>query len=274
LSKICVNEFYAADYLRSGKLASSSIEIGNMEMKIFRDKRKEFRHKDRPAFQDIINGYPGFLRLDTISIISGNITYKEHAEKANEPGKLTFEKVNARIYNITNDSHSIADKAFLELRVSSLLMGKGRVELLLKSRISDSQNIFSVNGTLSEMDIIDMNHYLENNAFVYVTSGKLNKMDFSFTATNTESNGRMTMLYNNLDLTVKSKRTDDTTAFKERLISLIANIKVLDSNPMPGNETREGIIKYERDPEMFLFSYCAKSILSGVKSSLIKSKKN
>ena len=50
------------------------------------------------------------------------------------------------------------------------------------------------------------------------------------------------MIYNDLYLTVKNKNTDDTTAIKERLISVIANIKVIDSNPLPGNELRIGAI--------------------------------
>jgi hypothetical protein len=120
------------------------------------------------------------------------------------------------------------------------------------------------------MEISDLNPYLEKSAFVYATSGKIEKLDFNFTANNTSATGSMTMIYNGLDLAIKNKNTDDTTAFKERLISVIANIKVIDSNPQKGNEIRIGIINYERDPERFLFSYCARSILSGIKSSLLK----
>ena len=273
-SNISVNEFNASDYLRSGKLASSSIEIGRMEMKVFRDKRKEFRHINKLTFQDMIYGYPGFLKLDTISILNGNIQYKEHAEKANEPGKLTFDKLNARIYNITNDSVYMINKAFLVLKCSALLMGKGKTEILLKSSIFDSKNTFSVNGSISDMDISEMNPYLENSALVYITSGRLERMDFSFTANNAVSEGTMTMLYNGLDLSAKNKNTNDTTAFKEKLISLVVNIKVLDSNPLPGKETRIGVINYARDPERFLFSYFSRSVLSGIKSTLLRNNKD
>jgi hypothetical protein len=44
----------------------------------------------------------------------------------------------------------------------------------------------------------------------------------------------------------------------------------MDSNPLPDKEIREGIIEYSRDPEKFLFSYCAKCIMSGIRSSIIK----
>ena len=59
-----------------------------------------------------------------------------------------------------------------------------------------------------------------------------------------KATGKMNFLYNGLKLAVKNKRTDDTTAIKERFISIIANEKVMDSNPVPGQEVRVGLIDY------------------------------
>jgi hypothetical protein len=152
-------------------------------------------------------------------------------------------------------------------------MGKGKITVLLKGRIFDSQNTFSLNGTLSHLEANELNPILEKNAFIYVTSGTIDTMNFSFTANNAKATGKMTILYHGLDIAIKNKQTDDTTAFRERFISFIANRKVLDSNPIPDEDIREGIIDYERDPEKFLFGYCFKSILSGIRSSLDKSPK-
>lgn len=79
----------------------------------------------------------------------------------------------------------------------------------------------------------------------------------------------MDTLYQGLNLTVINKQTDDTTAIKEQIKSVIANIIVIKSNPMPGEEVRPGIIEYDRDPERFLFNYCFKAIMSGIKSSVM-----
>jgi len=272
-SNIFILHFNPADYFRSRRLISSYIEIGKIEMKVFRDKRKEFRHVNKATFQDMIYNYPGFIRLDSIAILNGDITYTEHAEKANEPGRLSFNKIHAKIFKLTNDIIYKTESASLVLKCNALLMGKGKLTILLKSRIFDSQNTFSVSGTLSDMDIKEMNPYLEKNAFIYATSGKIDAMNFNYIANNTQATGKMTMLYHGLDITVKNKQTDDTTAFKERFISIIANKKILDSNPIPGNDVREGKIEYVRDPEKFLFSYFAKSILSGIKPSIIKNEK-
>lgn len=269
-SNIYIYNFSASDYFRSGSIESSYTEIGNLNMNFFRDKRKEFRHVNKPVFQDIIYNYPGIINIDSIAVLSGNIIYKEHAEEANEPGSISLNEVNTKIYNITNDTVYKTRNAFLKISFNAMLMGKSKLTVLLNSRIFDMNNTFSLNGTLSRMEANELNPILEKNAFIYTTSGIIESINFNFTANNTESSGKMTMLYNEMNISVKNKKTDDTTAFREKFISVFANIKVLDSNPIPGEGIREGIIDYKRDPERYVFSYCFKSIMSGIKSSLVR----
>ena len=270
LSQVSFHGFSAEDFIQSGNLKSSYIEIGEIQMKAFRDKREEFRHVDKPTFQELIYSYPGTIDIDSVGILNGSITYTEHAEGANEPGMIRFDELKALIYNISNDSVYKTKEAYLEMKAEALLMGKGKANVFLKARLFEKENTFEVLGTLSAMEAMEMNPILEKNAFLYVTSGNIESMNFSFTANNTRATGNMQLNYEGMNLTIKNKHTDDTTAFKERFISMIANMKIMDSNPMPGEGIRIGTIDYERDPEKFLFNYFVKSIMSGITSSLIK----
>lgn len=272
-SNMYMHDFSPAGYLKSRSLISSYIEIGKMDLNVFRDCRKEFQHINKPAYQDMIYNYPGSINIDSIGVTNGNITYTEHAEKAKEPGSISFNEINAKIYNITNDTIYKTKTAFLELKGKALLMGKGEMTILLKGRIYDSYNTFSLNGTLSGMEAKGLNPMLEKNAFIYITSGKIDALHFSFNANNTKATGNMTLLYHGLEIANKNKQTDKTNAYKEQLISLIVNKNLKDSNPIPGEKVRKGIIDNKRDPEKFLFGYCWKSILSGIISSLAKSPK-
>jgi len=272
-SKNIVHDFSAEDYLQAGNLLCSYIEISKMDMKIFRDNRKEIRHVNKPTFQELIYNFPGLFRVDSIGILTGNIVYTEHAEKANEPGWISFQEINAQIYNLTNDTIYKTEEAFLKLNAEALLMGKGKLSIALKGRIFDRQNTFSVTGTLSGMEVKELNPMLEKSAFVYATEGKIDAMNFSFLANNTKATGQLTLRYHGLNVAVKNKRTDDTTAIIERFMSVVANKKLLDSNPISGEPLRVGVIDYKRDPERFLFNYSFKSIFSGIKSSLTKDSK-
>jgi len=270
ISQIVFHDFSASDFIKSGNLVSSYIEIGKLEMDIFRDKRKEFKHVNKPAFQDLIYNYRGKVDIDSIGILAGNVTYNEHAENANEPGVIRFNEMNALIFNITNDTIYKTEKAFIGFNAEALLMGKAKMTVQMKGRLFDSQNTFAVNGNLSGIEVMELNPMLEKNAFIYATAGKIEAMNFSFTANNTKSAGQMNLRYDGLNVAIKNKRTDDTTAVKERFISVIANMKIVNSNPMPGEDLRQGTIDFERDPEKSFFNYCAKSIISGIKSSVTK----
>jgi hypothetical protein len=174
---------------------------------------------------------------------------------------------------ITNDTVYKTKNGYLKLKGSALLMGRGKLNLLLKARIFDSRNTFTLSGTLYGLDAADLNPMMEKNAFVYATSGTLDGMSFSLTADNKHAAGHMTLRYHGLNLAVKNKSTDDTTAIMERFVSAIVNQKVINENPDRRKPVRVGVIDYDRNPERFLFNYCFKSILTGIKSSLIASPK-
>jgi hypothetical protein len=199
----------------------------------------------------------------------GGITYREHAQEANDYGMISFNSFNALICRISNDTIYKTKEAFMEFRAEALLMDTARITLLFKGRIFDSQNTFSLQGSLSGMEVPALNPILENNAFIFVESGKIDEMNFSLTANNTKATGSINLLYHDLNIKVKNRQTDETSGLKEKLISFIANMVVINENPKQGKEVRVGIIDFERDPEKFIFNYWVKSILSGVKSSLL-----
>ena len=125
-ANIYIHDFYQYGYFRSISLISSYIEIGKMDMNIFKDKRKEFRHFNKPAFQEILYTWPGTIRIDSIGLMNGDVTLTVHAEKANEPGSISFNKIIAKLYNITNDTVYKTENAFLGIKAEALLMGKGK----------------------------------------------------------------------------------------------------------------------------------------------------
>ena len=271
LSNIYIHDFYHSGQFRSMSLVSPYLEIGKMDIKIFKDKRKEFMHIIKPALQDMLYAWPGTIRIDSIGLTNGDVVLTVHAGKANEAGSISFNEINAKLYNITNDTVYKTETAYLGIKAEALLMGKGKMTLSFKGKLFEKENTFTMKGSLSNLEIKELNPILEKNAFIYASSGRIDEMYFSHTANNTKSAGTLTIIYNGLNVTVKNKQTDDTTAFRERFISFIANRRILDSNPVAHEKVRVGIIDYERDPERLIFHYWFNSILSGITSSLTKS---
>jgi len=262
--------FSVMKFINSGDLVCSRASIGELNLRAFRDKRKEFKHKTRKTFQEEIYSFPGRLHMDTVAILDGNITYVEHDEDAKEAGFVNFNKISVIISGITNDS--LVNTGNLSLHGTALFMGKGGLSIKLVAPLFDKNYSFTVAGILGGMEIEEVNTILGNNANLYA-KGSLDSMRFNFNASSSQATGKLDMIYQDLDITIRNKSTGDTTGFKSKLMSWIADLKTPDSNPLPGKEQRVGKIEYERDPEKFLFNYVFKSILSGIQSTLSKKSK-
>jgi hypothetical protein len=268
-----VHDFPAVDYVRSGNISSSYLKIGDMDVQVYRDKRKKFRHKVKPTFQEIMYNYHAPLKIDSIGILHGNVVYTEMVDNAKAHGRISFSDIRATLYKVTNDTAYMAKEAYFRLNAEGMFMDKSQIRILLKARLFDKQNTFTTNGHLSDLQLKALNPILENSAFLVATAGKIDTMNFNFVANNARSTGTMKLLYHGLAVTVINKETGDSTGLKQKLITFIANRKLIDANPLPGKEVREGKIDHERDPERFLFNYVFKSILSGIRTTLIKNPK-
>ena len=268
-----VHDFPAVNYVRSGDIICSYVKIGNLDVKVYRDKRKKFSHKIKPAFQEIMYNYHAPLKIDSIGILHGNVVYTEMVDDAKAYGRITFSNIKSSIYKVTNDSVYKFKDAYFRLKADGMFMNKSKIKVMLKARLYDKQNSFTMNGHLSDLELKELNPMLKNSAFMVATAGKIDTMSFNFVADNAKATGKMKLLYHGLAVTVIDKENGDSAGIKQKLITFIANRKLIDANPLPGKEIREGEIDHKRDPERFLFNYCFKSIFSGIRTTLVKNPK-
>ena len=54
-----------------------------------------------------------------------------------------------------------------------MFMDKSQIRVLLKARLYDKQNTFTMNGHLSDLEVKALNPMLENSAFMVATPEKL-----------------------------------------------------------------------------------------------------
>ncbi|HZV70580.1 MAG TPA: hypothetical protein VFG10_13595 [Saprospiraceae bacterium] len=262
----------ADDFIKDSNIMFTALEIGDLELDIFRDRRKPFDHKNKPVLLDLLYEYPHCIDIDSLHIRKGNIKYTEHAEDANRPGHVNFRDIAGSIYMLSNDTIHKNKNDTLVIKTEAMVYGKSKLRIVTKARLFEPDRKFRMTGRLAPMSLDDLDPILERNAYMYAR-GKINALDFDFTANKKKATGRVLFLYSDLNITLKNKNTDDTTGLKEIILTRLANKAILDSNPLPGEETRIGTIEHERDPEKMFFNYCLKAVISGMKSSVDKSSK-
>src|SRR5690606_39661232 len=107
------------------------------------------------------------------------------------------------LYNISNDTLYQTQEGYLEWQASALLMGAGNISIVLRSRIYDAQNAFTVKGTLWGMEAVALNPILENNAFISIKTGEIEGLEFDIYANNAGATGTMELRYRGLDFEVE-----------------------------------------------------------------------
>ena len=254
--------------LQGDEFVASKVEISNVYMRMFRDKRLPF-----PA--DQVRGLPHLqlmevalpIQIDSLVLIGSQIDYLEFAEDGAEPGQLIVADLNARGANITNKPSAIAKNPYANLHAQALMMEEGLLKVDFIFDLNSKSGTHYATGTLGPTDLQKVNTFLDPTAFVHVKQGKLNEAYFNFEADTAVAIGSMEFLYNDLKVSVLSKK-EEKQGTDKAFETFLANAFVISSNNPTLFSTREGGIFIERDTSRSIINYWAKAFLSGVVSSI------
>lgn len=254
------------DQLRDSVFAASHIVIDSAELYSFRDKRMPFREtKNKPLPMEALKSLKLAVEIDSISITNTKITYEEFPPEGFKSGKVIFETLNATLTNVSNKVYYNKPK-FATLRASAKLMGKGLIQASFYLPIDDGP--YRAEGKISSMNLSHLNRVLENLAFISVERGRLNELYFNFNYTDKLSTGNLMINYADLKINGLKK---EKSAEKNDLKSFVINVLIKDSKDKnTPAEKRTGTISFERDRKRQIFNYWWKSLLSGIKGSVLQ----
>jgi hypothetical protein len=258
------------DSFNDSTFTATNIEIMDAEVFSFRDKRMPFKEKKNKRLpMEALRNIRLGIEVDTLRITNSKITYEEFPSEGFESGKVVFANLTATLLNLSNRYYYNKPK-FATLSASAKLMNKGllKASFLLPIR-EDLQ--YHAEGSLTGMSLFSLNPTLENLAFIRIESGKLNSMHFDFNYTDRVSNGKLTINYEDLKIAgLKKEKSGDEDDLKTFLINTV--VKNNKNRNMPP-EKRTGMIFFERDRKRQIFNFWWKSVLSGIKSSVLNAEK-
>lgn len=216
-----------------------------------------------------IRSLPFVFMLDTLKLENSRIQYREYVPPAIEPGIIWFDGLTLEGKNITNDSTIIARDSIMKFFAKAKLMNEAGLEFSVKFDLKSPRDEFRASGVLNELDLTSMNPFLENVAFIKIKKGTNNLLTFNFDGDNDVARGELFFNYDKLSIRLIDKKTMDVRGFGESVASFIANNFIIRSdNPKYAIFFRKGKIYFERNNQKSFFNYVAKSILSGVLSTI------
>lgn len=254
------------DQFRDSAFVASDINIIAAEVSSFRDKRMPFKQKEnKPLPMEALKGLNFSIEVDTIRLRDSKITYEEFPTDGFKSGKVIFENLQATLTNLSNRTYQ-NKPAYATLRASASLMGKGQIQASFFLPIED-KTPYHAEGKISKMSLHHLNPVLENLAFISIESGRLNEINFNFDYSDNDSNGELTINYQ--DLKINGLKKEKSVVINDVKTFLINTVVKNDKDKGIPTEKRTGTIAFERDKKRQIFNYWWKSLLSGIKASVL-----
>ncbi len=233
---------------------------------IFKDNTKPVDKNHLPIyFGQQIPGIKLPLWIKQVKATNVQLTNVER-KRDSSYAKVTLYRGTANVSNITNRSA----KNPLTLNANAYIDNKVYFNLTLGFDYSKPQ--FSFDGKLAKFNLPDLNPVIQAYTPGKIIAGTADEIVFSGTVDRTNSTGTMKFLYHDLDVDLDLPKK---AKWKSSVIAFAANTVLNSSNPGSA-KLPPRIVQFhaERDMNKGFINIIIKSVLSGLKETMIMSKEN
>jgi hypothetical protein len=207
------------------------------------------------------------LKLDTISVNHLNIDYTEYNKKSHKTGTLTFNNTSGDLFNITTQKDALQKNNIATAQLTTYFMNRGKLNVLFTFNLTDEKNSFSYKGHLGPMDLQTINKAVVPLAMVKFNSGIVKRFDFDIKGNRDRSAGPVSILYNNLEISLMNADTANAVLKKKQIASLFTNVFIIkhDNPDNTGETPRSFNVVYARPRTSPFFKTLWKTLLAGIK---------
>jgi hypothetical protein len=249
-----------------GKILIDRVNLDKASLTLFKDKTKPLDKNNFPKYLgQTIKSIRSPLAINELKATNVNLVNRER----NEDGSYATANINratAEVKNITN----LPGAEMLPIKMDAWLENKAHFNVRLNFSYAEPR--FDFNGSIQKFNLPALNLLIEAYTPATVHKGIVDELSFSGSAGRTSASGTMKFLYHDLDIDVelkgKAKWKSDVLAFGANTILPAANPASADLPP------RIVTFHVQRDLNKSFVNLTIKSLLAGLKESVIMSKEN
>jgi len=248
---------------------ADSLIISKGEINLYKDNRKPFNKSKFPNYlaKQIFNiKLP--LKIDIVEASDIDIHFSAK-QPNNILSEIEIQIDDAKLENVQNI------KLDQKLGLNAIGKIQNSVPFDVHLLFDYSKDVFNYSGNIYKSNLSSLQKPIRSFIPVEIRSGIINNMKFSGHASRTTSKGKMVFLYNNLNIEIQSNNKVKKKGFQNLLLSTAANTIMLSNNPVhKGAPPRKVKFEVARDMNRGFINILIKSVLSGMKESLLPSKEN
>ncbi len=250
-----------------GLVQADSMVSGKSSIHIYRDLSYPHDKKSRLGTypQQALMKLPFDLDIGQAFFNNSFIEYKERNGKSEQSGKVQFYSAALRVSNMTSYRKKLAEHP-MRVQFNAQFLNKAPVKAVINFFPDNGK--FTIAGEMGTMSAKGINELTEPMGLAKVETGTITSLQFNFAGNDHVADGHLTLLYDDLKITLLKKDSVDNSLSKKKFASMLANIKVMNANPVKNNEVRRATVHYDRDESKSFFNLVWKSIFTGVKESV------
>ncbi len=249
---------------------ADSVLIGAASLKIYCDvtvqSDKTNRIENYPLH--VIDAIPLPIRVGKIILSDGFVEYKERSRITRQSGKVQFYSIYASISNITNDKNIIAVNKVMTAEVNSRFLNRTPLNVTWLFYLLNPKGRFDVTGFLGAMDATLINPLTVSMGSTRINKGMLNRLEFNLQGNDQGMDGRVKMLYDDLNISMLEKDKGAKELDKKTFQSLLANFLIINSNPRKNKEVRIAQVHFDRKINNSIFYISWKAIFKGMRETV------
>jgi hypothetical protein len=202
--------------------------------------------------------------VGSVNIVNGRVKYRERVAVNAAPGVITFSKVNVSVSGIANHT---AHPDTAVIHADGLFMNSGTMKLFMAIPLTSTDFSLRYSGSLSTMDVTELNAFLEPNEHRRIKSGILQSATYDINAIAGHASGALRVAYKDLSIAVLNKKTGSEKGIFDRISSLVGVVFVIRRTNMPNGKgsMKIGEIRYTRNPDDYFLQFAWFALRSGVK---------
>ena len=248
-------------------IRADSLVIGESAFKVYRDisRPPDTTSKVGKYPQQQLMRLPFPVSIGKIIFTHSFIEYKEKNGKSHNSGKVQFYDVRAGIQNVTNrrEDRRKDNRCVVDFRARFL--DKAPVNARLVMFLGDPKGRFTIEGDIGAIAAAHLNPLTEPMGLARLDRGEINHLRFAIRGTDSTGDGRVSLSYSHLKVSLLKKDKDQPGYDKKGLASLLANLVVNNSSPPAGPDPKE--VHFQRILYKSMFNLIWKTLFTGIKKS-------
>jgi|GEM_PF-3172392 len=252
------------------KLYGGRIDINNMQSNFFLNKLipKNPNKKTRyPA--ELVYDIKIPFHFDVVNIKNSEIKYAEIDKKTQFRWDISFNKLNGKIENFSNDSSYLKKNEFTNIVMDANFNNEATSHFEFVFDYVHALKPFYVKGFFSNYNLKSANPILAKLAHLEVSNCNLRMLRFVMNGDKKDLNCNVSMMYNNLKVKILEFNEEENKLQKHGLLTLLANYMVLESqNPRTNGKMIKSKFHITRTEEQSFFNFIWKGLLRGMKESV------